>query len=83
VEPLTGYAAVLIVFGEVLAVVGVLIVLYFLIRQRLSERVESAKKPERRGLPYPELSYWYVLRERSSLGRRIKRLFLRQKSEGI
>ncbi len=82
-EPLTGYAAVLIVFGEVLAVVGVLIVLYFLIRQRLSERVESAKKPERRGLPYPELSYWYVLRERSSLGRRIKRLFLRQKSEGI
>jgi len=64
-------------------VVGVLIVLYFLIRQRLSERVESAKKPERRGLPYPELSYWYVLRERSSLGRRIKRLFLRQKSEGI
>ena len=82
-EPLTGYAALLIVFGEVLAVVGVLIVLYFLIKQRLSERVESAKKPERRGLPYPELSYWYVLRQRSSIGKRLKKIFSRQKYQGV
>lgn len=78
-----GYGAMLIVVGQLLAVLGVLLVLYFIIRQKLQERVESGIKPDRRGLPYPDLYYWHVLRQRSSLSSRIKRAFRKEKSEGI
>jgi len=77
------YGAVLIVVGQLLAVLGVLIILYFIIRQRLQERVETGKKPDRTGLPYPDLYYWQVLRQRSSVMGRIRRVFRREKSQGI
>ncbi len=80
---LADYAAVLIVAGQVLAVAGVLLVIYVAIRRRLQERVESGKKPERRGLPYPDLYYWHVLRQRSSLAGRIRRAFRKGKYEGM
>jgi hypothetical protein len=78
-----GYGAFLIAVGELLAVLGVIIVLYIVIRQKLQERVETGEKPKRHGLPYPDLYYWHVLRERNSLGDRIKRLFRRGKYEGM
>jgi hypothetical protein len=77
------YAAVLIISGQVLAVVGFLLVIYVAIRQRMQEKVEVAERPERRGLPYPDLYYWHVMRQRSSLGERIRRVFRKGKSEGM
>ena len=77
------YAAVLIVAGQVLAVAGVLLIAYLAIRQRMHEKVEVAEKPERRGLPYPDLYYWHVIRQRSSLGERIKRVFKKGRSQGM
>lgn len=80
---LSTYAATLIVIGQVLALVGFVLILYMAIRQRLQDRVESGEKPRRHGLPYPDLYYWHILRQRSSLGARIRRAFKRQKSEGV
>jgi len=80
---LTGYAAVLIVVGQVLAVLGVILVVYFTIRQRLQERVQPGKKPGRRGIPYPDLHYWHVLRQRHPLGRRVRQAILKGKTPGI
>jgi hypothetical protein len=80
---LSTYAAALIVIGQVLALVGFVLILYMAIRQRLQDRVESGEKPRRHGLPYPDLYYWHILRQRSSLGARIRRAFKRQKSEGV
>ncbi len=84
---LTGYAAVLIVVGQVLAVLGVILVIYFTIRQRLQERVRSGKKPGkkpgRRGLPYPDLYHWHILQQRHPLGRRVRQVFVKEKTPGI
>lgn len=80
---MTGYAAVLIVVGQVLAVLGVILVIYFTIRQRLQERVKPARKPGRRGLPYSDLYFWHVLRQRHPLGRRVRQAFLKGKTPGI
>jgi hypothetical protein len=73
----------LIYAGSVLALLGVLLVLYAVIRERLEERVESGEKPERTGLPYPDLYYWHVLKQRSSLGARMRRAFRKGKSQGV
>ncbi|MBU7005015.1 MAG: hypothetical protein HXS50_05570 [Theionarchaea archaeon] len=67
------YAALLIIVGQVLAVGGVLLVLVLAIHRRLQDRVESGKRPDRTGLPYPDLYYWHVLRQRSSVSGKIKR----------
>ena len=77
------YAALLIIIGQVLAVAGVLLVLALAIHRRLQERVESGERPERTGLPYPDLYYWHVLRQRSSLTGRIRRALKKGKSEGM
>ncbi len=70
-----GYGAALIVVGQLLAVLGVIIVVSVFIRKKLANRVKSGKKPERHGLPYPDLYYWHVVRNRQSLANKIKRIF--------
>ncbi len=77
------YAAVLIVSGQVLAVVGILLFIYIALRQRIEERVEVAERPERHGLPYPDLYYWHVIRQRSSIGEKIRQVFRKGRSEGM
>jgi hypothetical protein len=77
------YAAFLIIIGQVLAVAGVLLVLLIALHRRFQERVESGERPERTGLPYPDLYYWHVLRQRSSFSGRIKRALKKGKSEGM
>ncbi len=78
-----GYAALLIVVGQVLAVLGVILVIYFSVRQRLQERARPAKKRRRKGLPYPDLHYLHVLRQRYPVGRRLRQAFLKGKTPGI
>jgi len=77
------YATLLIITGQVLAVIGVLLVIGIAIHRRLQDRVESGEKPERTGIPYPDLYYWHVLRQRSSISARVKRALKRGKYEGM
>ncbi len=78
-----GYGNLLIYAGEILALVGIVLVAYSLIRERMKDRVETGRKPTRKGLPYPDLYYWHILQQRTSVARRIKRAIWKERSHGV